>query len=252
MTPDEAARAANGREARGGGPGTTGGRAGAPDAGRGRGPQRPTETADEILGKYLQAVGGASAWSQAKTIVMQGTVTTRALDTTPVKVEQTIAGAYRADMQGTPPTTRVFDGRSAWMAHGSDARELEGLQAAQAGRLADFGLPVTGKDRFTGLTAQRYADLDGTSVVVLVARATDAFQQLYFSRDTGLLVRRSVGTRTPLGVLPEQIDYSDYRDVGGIKVPFQVRYTTWNQVDTFKFSDAKLNAPIDDADFTRK
>jgi hypothetical protein len=249
MTPDEAARAAHAREARRG-PGTAAGRGGSPEAGGGR--QKPTESADDVLGKYLQAAGGASAWSQAKTIVMQGTMMARNLETLPVKVEQTITGAYRADVQGDQPMTRVFTGASAWMMRGSNARDLEGLQAAQAGRLADFGLPVKAKDRFTGLTAQRYMNLDDTSVIVLVSRTPETFEQLYFARDTGLLVRRSVGTRPPLGTLPEQIDYSDYRDVGGVKVPFQVRYTTWNQVDTFKFTDAKLNAPIADADFTRQ
>jgi hypothetical protein len=58
-------------------------------------------------------------------------------------------------------------------------------------------------------------------------------------------------TTTGFGNLLEQVDYSDYRDVSGVKVPFQIRYATWNDVVTEKFSDVKLNAPVDDAQFAK-
>ncbi len=51
--------------------------------------------------------------------------------------------------------------------------------------------------------------------------------------------------------LAEQIDYSDYRDVGGIKVPHTVRHATWNQVTTGKFTDVKINAPLSDDVFAK-
>ena len=51
--------------------------------------------------------------------------------------------------------------------------------------------------------------------------------------------------------LGEQIDYSDYRDVAGIKVPHTVRHATWNQVWTEKFTDVKINAPVADDVFAK-
>ena len=51
--------------------------------------------------------------------------------------------------------------------------------------------------------------------------------------------------------LPEQIDYSDYRDVGGLKVPHTVRHATWNQVTTQKLTDVKINAPVADTAFAK-
>ena len=59
-------------------------------------------------------------------------------------------------------------------------------------------------------------------------------------------------TRTPFGNLVEQVDYSDYRDVSGVKVPFDVHYATWNQATTIKIADVKMNAPIDEALFVKK
>jgi hypothetical protein len=169
-----------------------------------------------------------------------------------VTVQETAAGAIRIETEGPRgPMSRTSDGKEAWMTQGDNTRPLDGIQAQQAGRLADLGLPLRAKERYASLAVQRYASLDGVNAIVLTGRpAPDVFEQLYFDRDSGLLLRRVVSTRTAMGVLPEQIDYSDYRDVNGVKLPFQVRYTTWNQVNTMKFSDAKLNA-ADEAAFRR-
>ena len=51
--------------------------------------------------------------------------------------------------------------------------------------------------------------------------------------------------------LPEQIDYSDYRDVNGTKVPFTVRHATWNNVTTEKIADVKIDAPVADEVFAK-
>ena len=51
--------------------------------------------------------------------------------------------------------------------------------------------------------------------------------------------------------LGEQIDYSDYRDVSGVKEPFTVKHSTWNAVTTEKFTDVKINAPVNDSIFAK-
>jgi hypothetical protein len=249
LTPEQASRMT-----REGGPGNANaaGR-GASSAAAGSGPRvRPTETVDDVLGKYVQALGGQQAWSKAQTVIMQGTQTSRDLRTTPVKIEEKITGEYRIDVESPQGGTmsRVSDGKTTWFVVGGNTRPMEGLQAQQASRLADFGLPVNAREKYSNLTVQRYANLDGVNTIVLAGRtAPDVSEQLFFDRDTGVLLRRSIATRTALGSLAEQIDYGDYRDVSGVKLPFQVRYATWNQANTLKFSDVKLNAPLDDAVF---
>jgi hypothetical protein len=42
------------------------------------------------------------------------------------------------------------------------------------------------------------------------------------------LIRRTRETATPFGNLPEQIDYSDYRAVGGVRLPFRAQ---WSRAD---------------------
>lgn len=276
MTPGEAAAAQRAAAERGAGGGRRGfGEPGAPGAQSapaaqgargeqpapgGRGPQAepaepppPAESVDQVLEKYVQAIGGQAALEKAKTRVMHGTATSRDLQTTPINVQEKVTGEYRIDTEGRQGTqSRVYNGKTAWVQTSNGVREVEGLNAQQIARLADLGLPLNAKQRYPNLRSARYGTIDGTPTIVLVGSpATNVSDHLQFDRATGLLLRRTVFTRTPLGQLQEQIDYSDYRDVSGVKMPHQVRYATWNGVTTQKFSTVTVNAPIDEAQFTK-
>src|SRR5262249_3202072 len=115
----------------GGAPGG-GAPAGAPgQQGRG-GPPRPTESLDDVVNKVVQAIGGPDAVAKAKTLVVHGTQTTRDLVTVPLTVEEKASGEFRSVAETKPnPQTRVFDGKNAWVQAGQNARDLEGVQAAQ-------------------------------------------------------------------------------------------------------------------------
>ena len=213
----------------------------------------PTETIDQVVDKYVQALGGQSALTQAKTRVMKGTATTRDLQTVPVTVQEKASGEYRIDLETTPrPTIRATDGKAIWVQMGPNTRDVEGLQAQQATRLADFGVPLTIKQHYKNLTVSRYSTVEDRDAILVTGRPVEGIiEQLFFDKQNGLLLRRVILTTTGLGNLLEQVDYSDYRDVNGVKVPHQVRYATWNDVVTEKFTDVKLNAPIDDAQFAK-
>ena len=259
MTQAEADAAAAARAARQGGPGGGQGRGpGGPGGQRGGAPQappKPTETADAVIAKYVQALGGEAALAAAKTRVLDGAQTSRDLQTTPIKVQEKVTGEYRIDVASQPnPAVRVSTKSGAWATgFGPNARDLEGIQAAQVARPTDFGLALNAKSVYSSFDVRRYENVDGKRTVVIDARRGPIVtESLYFDTESGLLLRRVVQTKTAYGNLLEQIDYSDYKEAGGIKIPFTVRYATWNQVTTEKFVDAKVNAQIDDAVFAKK
>jgi len=280
MTPAEAAAAAQRAAQRGAGPQGGGAPQGAPNpnpqvaappaggapagapapgqpgpGGQGRGGfPRPTETIDQVIDKFVAAMGGQAALAQAKTRVLHGTQTTRDLVTVPITVQEKASGEYRIDVDQKPqPTVRVFDGKNAWTVAFGNTHDLEGIQAAQVSRPSEFGLPANIKQRYQTLQVGRYGNVDGVDTIIVTARANaDVTEQLQFERQSGLLKRRTIQTRTPYGALVEQVDYSDYRDAGGIKMPFVVKYTNWRDATTEKFTDVKINAPIDDSAFVKK
>jgi hypothetical protein len=76
-------------------------------------------------------------------------------------------------------------------------------------------------------------------------------ERLYFDITTGLLVRRVITRVSPIGRIPEQTDYDDYRDVGGVKLPFSVRLSLvdpWSN-SIRKYTSIELGAPVDETMF---
>jgi photosynthetic reaction center cytochrome c subunit len=232
------------------GPGAAGGGPGPAPAARPEEP-KPTETVDQVLAKYVQALGGRDALQKIQSRVMTGTVTLRDLQQVPVTVEEKRPDSYRLDIQSQPqPQTWAASGTTVWGGRGGGGRGMQGFQAQQATRRADLGAPLNMTGRYPNLTVNRYATVEDRNTIVLVGRPSeDTTEQLHFDRETGLLVRRSISTRTAFSPLAEQVDYSDYRDVSGVKMPFTIRYATWNEVQLEKFTDIKVNVPIDDARF---
>src|SRR4029453_3736027 len=228
------------------GPGAAAGGPGPAPASRPEEP-KPTETVDQVLAKYVQALGGRDAVQKIQSRVMTGTVTLRDLQQVPVTVEEKLPNSYRLEIQSQPqPQTWAASGTTVWGGRGG--RGMQGFQAQQATRRADLGAPLNMMQRYPHLTANRYGTVEDRNTIVLVGRPSeDTTEQLHFDRETGLLLRRSVSTRTAFSPLAEQIDYGDYRDVSGVKMPFTIRYATWNEVQLEKFTDIKVNVPIDDA-----
>ena len=74
---------------------------------------------------------------------------------------------------------------------------------------------------------------------------------LYFDIATSLLRRETTTTETMLLPLQEQVDYEDYRDVGGVQMPFRVRTSDGAPYATVTrtFLQIRRNVAVDDAMF---
>ena len=70
--------------------------------------------------------------------------------------------------------------------------------------------------------------------------------RMFFDQQTGLLLRLIRYTETPLGRNPAQIDYADYRDTGGLKIPYQWTLTRTNGSFTVRINSVQQNVPIDE------
>ena len=74
---------------------------------------------------------------------------------------------------------------------------------------------------------------------------------MYFDQQSGLLLRVVRYGKTQIGRVPTQIDYSDYRDVGGIKMPYHMTFAWLDGRDAIQLTDIQTNVPIDEAKFGR-
>jgi hypothetical protein len=213
-------------------------------------------TADQIFSKYIQALGGAQKLGGLTSFVargMYGGFNTGGSDV-PIEI------AARAPNQRTQvvrapdgDAVKTYDGRDAWVAEGWRPLPLMALTAGnlEGARLeAMTSFPASIKAAFTqwqvGATT-----IDDSPVQIL--QGTNAGQlpvNFYFDK-SGLLVRTLRWNRTAVGTVPTQIDYSDYRDVAGVKVPFRTVVTWTDGQNTITLNDVRPNVAIDAARFSR-
>jgi photosynthetic reaction center cytochrome c subunit len=74
---------------------------------------------------------------------------------------------------------------------------------------------------------------------------------LYFDKETGLLIRLVRYGSSPIGRFPTQVDYADYRDVDGVKIPFRWTFAWLDGRDSFQISEIRTNVAIDPAKYAR-
>jgi len=75
--------------------------------------------------------------------------------------------------------------------------------------------------------------------------------KLFFDTGSGLLVRNVRFIPTPVGTVPVQVDYGDYRDVAGVKLPYEWTMTWTNGRSVAKFTELQSNILIDNARFAQ-
>jgi len=126
-------------------------------------------------------------------------------------------------------------------------------QESAAARLdADFRFPVHVKDLFKSFRVTPGDKIDGHDTLRVVARNEGQPPVLlFFDTQTGLLLRQVRYAETPLGRNPTQIDYADYRDAGGVKIPYRWTIARPNGLFSIQIDEVQPDAPIDDEKFAK-
>ena len=87
--------------------------------------------------------------------------------------------------------------------------------------------------------------------VIQGATASGLPVKLYFDFESGLLVRQIRFVEAVLGRNMIQVDYDDYRDVAGVKMPFKWTWAWQSGQGRIELSDVQANVPVDAARFAR-
>jgi hypothetical protein len=117
---------------------------------------------------------------------------------------------------------------------------------------AEFALALRLKEIFPMLRRGRTETIAGVECEVLNGSGPERpATRLYFDKKSGLLVRMIRFAETPVGRIPTQVDYADYRDADGVKIPFRWTLSRVNGRFTIQIAEAKSNVAIDDARFAK-
>jgi outer membrane lipoprotein-sorting protein len=212
-------------------------------------PASAEPSVDQVLNKYMQALGGAQRVAALTSFSGKGTFIGFETEQTKVPVDVFArAPNQRAMVVHTVlgDSTRIFDGRTGWIA--SPDRPV-GLLALTGGNLE--GARIDGAVAFPAQLKQAFnqwrvgaTSIDDKEVQVLQASNPRQPPVNFYFDQAGLLVRIVRYVDTAVGRVPTQIDYSDYRDVAGVKLPFKW-ITTWTDGQgTTELSEIQANTVI--------
>lgn len=204
-------------------------------------------SADQILGKYLAAVGGAEALHKIKSRIQKGTIDAMG-EQYPIEVYSE-ASEKRVSISHPSfgDSITAFNGQVGWLATQRGVHPMS-TQENQAARIdAQLYFPTRVHELFKEFHVLPGEMIAGHATYLVTAQGAGVPPvRLYFNQQSGLLLRQIRYAQTPLGRNPTQIDYADYRDAGGVKIPYQWTLTRTNGSFIIRVTSVQQNVPIDE------
>jgi hypothetical protein len=216
-------------------------------------------SADQVFDKYAAALGGASRLASVSSIVAKGSY--KGYDDADKSVLEMFAKspAQRSTvvhtLSGTSTTT--FDGREGWIAAPETEKPVPLL--AITGQDLD-GVKLEAELLFPSRIKESLARWRVGARMIINDREVQPVQgttssggtaTLCFDVESGLLVRLVRFSESPVGRLVSQIDYSDYREVSGVRMPFRWTVSWLDGRSVYELTDVRFNVPLASGAFAK-
>lgn len=219
---------------------------------------RSAPTSDEVLNKYIDAVGGAQRVSALASYTARGTSVGYGPDgeRRPLEIVAR-APNQRTTIVQTPSgaSTTTFDGRSGWIAAPHRPVPVLALAGADLDGLrldAELAFPIRIREVLREWRVGLPSTIGEREVQVVQGVGSGGIlATLSFDSESGLLVRQVRYVDSPVGRIPTQIDYADYREVAGVRMPFRWTVTWLDGRDVIELTEIRANVPVDASSFRR-
>jgi photosynthetic reaction center cytochrome c subunit len=216
--------------------------------------------AEQVLDKYLQAIGGAQKAAALISLAAKGTFQTYGIPTkyalelfAKAPAQRTVIVHNLADGE----LIDTFDGREAWIVQPAQLTpvpllERTGGEIDGAKLTAALTFPGQIKKLLTQWRVGPPAVIDDRDLTMVQGTINGKFPvNLYFDDESGLLARTVTYADSPVGLAPMQVDYADYHELAGVKVPYKMIVTWLDGRSTIQLTEVQANAAIDASKFAR-
>lgn len=210
-------------------------------------------TAEQIIEKNIEATGGRAAYEKQKSLIASGTIemtmqgikgTMVTYQANPDKIMAVMTIPQMGDFK------QGYDGKIAW-----SSDKINGLRKLQGEERASF-IRTANNSNLNWKSLYKSATVTGrvkvgerdTYAIKFVPKEGEPTTQ-YFDVETFLVLRADVVQVSAQGKIAVESYLSDYRIVGGVKMPFKTRMKTPVGDMILTLTSAKVNTPIDPATF---
>jgi hypothetical protein len=219
------------------------------------GPRPQLPTVAQVLETYQKAIGGADAIQKLTTKAAKATVTSVQGQTSHIDLLQKTPNFTSSTMTLPNGQTRqqIYDGKNGWNKNDRGVNEVSGPDLAAIRTIARFDRDFAPTADLANARVTNIETIDGHECYVVRGQYLDKdfSERLYFDKESGLLLRRVSAQRTLFGPLADSSDYSDYKDVQGVKVAFTVKRITPETSFTRKIDSIEFNKPVGDDAFKK-
>ena len=216
-----------------------------------------TPPADQILDKYIQALGGADALAKLTSYTAKGSSHLFGeVQEDPAEIfaqAPNLLATFVHQREGD--VGRTYNGREAWVMLPLTVVGQYPLSASafDGARLdAQMAFPGGLKQFFTNWKVTYPSVVGGKPVyVVQGSLPSGLLATFYFDKQTGLLDRMVRYAASTMGRVPTQIDYSDYRPVNGVMMAYKFNYGWISGQEIYSLTDIQPNAAVAAAKFAK-
>jgi hypothetical protein len=225
---------------------------------------RPADSlpsAEQVLERYLGALGGKAAVDRVTSMRLCGkasrTIGGRPVFSAAIEIERKAPDKWRSTYDPPKGIVQAHDGRVAWRSSGGHPGEMESADANMARREASFWRNARIAEQFSKLVVAGKESVGEHECVVLAGTPVDHrlfdleydTEWLYFDSTSWLLVRRALELPTPLGPVASSEEFDDYRLVRDVRVPFTHRFSLFAMTQSEELTGVDLDVVLDDARF---
>jgi photosynthetic reaction center cytochrome c subunit len=207
--------------------------------------------ADQLLDKYLATIGGEAALQKVSSRVEQGKIIVNGQQL-PIEVYAK-APDKRISIMHLPngESITAFDGKQGWLSNAGHPHMMSAAENDAARIDSDIYFAAHLKSLYKKFTVVPGEKIDSHDTYLVIGRNEGQPPlRLYFDQQSGLLLRLVRYAETALGRMPTQIDYTDYRDADGVRIPYRWTLARPGNRFTIQVDQVRQNVPVEDAKFT--
>jgi len=214
----------------------------------------PQRTPEAILADAVAATGGEAAWRSHKTahFTIETTFQGMGMGGTGERfLTSTGKSLIVSELTGLGTVREGTNGKKFWSQDPLQGfRFLEGAEAEAARIESAWNAELDARKLFTKLEAANEAAADGAKLecVIGTPKVGKPIKSCY-DRKTHLQVSQSGIRATPQGDVPFRATVKDWRDVGGVKIPFEAETQVGPVTLLVKIKSVKWDEPMDDKMF---
>jgi len=210
-------------------------------------------TAEKVIEAYIDSIGGKENMLKVadRTTILKGILLPNKIDLK-MSIYQKAPNLMMQKTEVGGITRKViYDGKNGYIIDGDDKNEIKDKDLERLEIEATFGLllDLDACGVKVNLLGTDEVNDKKTYKIEMVLPSGVKWMQFY-DPETGLKVKEEKPIEAPNGVFNQEILYSDYREVNGVKYPFTIEQSMGRQKFIFNADTIKVNTGLSERNFT--